>query len=55
MFLEVDIFIGIRAKNRSRKPIAVLSKNTSARYTSKKHILFCHVISALATRECVLL
>jgi len=55
MLFEVDIFVGIRARNRSREPIAVLSKNTSARYPSKNIFLFFHVISALAIREHVLL
>jgi len=55
MFFEVDIFVGIKARNRSREPITVLSKNTSARHPSKKHIPFFHVISALAIRDHVLL
>jgi len=54
VFFEVDIFVGIRERNRSREPIAVLSKNISAKYPSKKHIPFCHVISALTIREHVL-
>jgi hypothetical protein len=54
VFFEVEIFVGIRARNRSRELIAVLSKNTSARYPSKKIFLFCHVIS-IAIKEHVFL
>jgi hypothetical protein len=47
---EVDIFVGLRAQNRSREPIAVVSKNSSARYPLKKCIPFYHVIWRLFFR-----
>jgi hypothetical protein len=51
MFFEVDIFVDIRARNRSHEPVKLLSQNTSARYPSKKYIPFGHVISAIAIRQ----
>jgi hypothetical protein len=32
MFFEVDIFVGIRERNRSQKLVTLLSKNISAGY-----------------------
>ena len=51
MFLEVHIFVGIRARNRSRNAVKLLSKTTFARYPLKKYIPFGYVISAIAIRE----
>jgi hypothetical protein len=51
MFFEVDIFVGIRARNRSQEPGKLLSQNTSAGYPFKKYVPFWHVISTIAIRE----
>jgi hypothetical protein len=50
MFLCADIFTGIRARNRLRGPIALLSKTIFAKCPLKKDIPFYHVISAIAIR-----
>jgi hypothetical protein len=48
MFLKVHIFVGIRARNKSQKPVTLLSKTTSDGYPLKKFLPFWYVTSAIA-------
>jgi hypothetical protein len=55
MFLEVDIFAGIRIRNRSQKPITIFFETISVKYPIKRYIPFCYVISAITVEEYVTL
>jgi len=53
MFLEVDIFAGIRIKNRSQKPITIFFETTSVKYPIKRYVPFCYAISAITIKKYV--